>query len=333
MQRYTAGFRYEQGIPKDHIPRQRQIRIRVCNQHHSFIHVAVDVLENPGMLIRKQTEVMSAYARVPGARVLAVSLAPEDVVLNTRDIFDVHTRPDEVLGCRLRFVKNREGATLIDRWFAKHHGSANLGVIAVHLWRELGGYHVAFLKAALGGRPHAEYFGASGGDQHEIVLSTVCLEESLDFSDKFIFRHTGFSGFDEMPVSGVGKSRCLPDVFDFFMCFEAAQSFNGGSCGNRSLVDKSCLHEFPAGDGRLTRSQAVDDMFEIDMPTYVCIDCILKKLLIPGMRHHDRYAFAVERGYRVRAEEVEIDQRAEEVLARAISVKQQRVPSGFIHQA
>src|SRR2546426_9400480 len=66
--------------------------------------------------------------------------------------------------------------------------------------------------------------------------------------------------------------------------------------------------------------------------TYVRVDCILEKLMIPGMRHHDRYAFALERGYRVRPEEVEIDQRPEEVFARGIPVKKQGIPSGFIHQ-
>src|SRR5262245_37114214 len=120
---------------------------------------------------------MAAYARVLWASVVAVPLAAEDVVLNPRDIFDVHTRLDEVLGCGLRFVENRERAALVGRRFAKNHRSANLRVIAVHLRRELSGDDVAFLKAPLAGRPHAQDFGSSGGHQHEIVLSTVRLEE------------------------------------------------------------------------------------------------------------------------------------------------------------
>src|SRR5207244_3424543 len=95
---YTAEFRYEQRVSESHVAGQRQISIRVGNQDHTFIHLAIDIFEHPRILVRVQPEIMPAHTRVPGSRVLAIALAAEDVVLNTRDVFDVDARLDEVLG-------------------------------------------------------------------------------------------------------------------------------------------------------------------------------------------------------------------------------------------
>src|SRR5262249_22949365 len=103
------------------------------------------------------------------------------------------------LGGGLSFRKNGERAALAGARLAKYHGPANLGVIAVHLWRELGSDDVAFLKAALGRRVHPEDFRSSGGDQHKVVFGSTGPEEGLDFGDEFVFRHTGFRRVDKMP--------------------------------------------------------------------------------------------------------------------------------------
>src|SRR5262249_55853983 len=161
-----------------HIAGQRQIGIRVGNQDHTFIHLAIDIFEYPRILVRVQAEIMTAYTCVPGSRVFAIALAAEDVVLNTRDVLDVDARLDEVLGGGLSFRKNGERAALAGARLAKYHGPANLGVIAVHLWRELGSDDVAFLKAALGRRVHPEDFRSSGGDQHKVVFGSAGPEDA-----------------------------------------------------------------------------------------------------------------------------------------------------------
>src|SRR5438876_11943832 len=101
---------------------------------------------------------MTTHTCVPASRVLAIALAAEDVVLNTRDVFDVDARLDEVLGGGVSFRKNGERAALVGGRLAKHQGPANLGIIAVDRWRALGSDDVAFLNAALGRRVASEDF-------------------------------------------------------------------------------------------------------------------------------------------------------------------------------
>src|SRR5258708_2651519 len=124
------------------------------DQDHSLINEAVHILEHPRILVRVQAEIVAADARVLRARVLAVTFAPEDFVLNARDVLDIYARPDEILRGSLRFAEDRERALLLGARLTQDKGAADLRVIAVDLGRELGGDVVTRLKAPLGRRSH-----------------------------------------------------------------------------------------------------------------------------------------------------------------------------------
>src|SRR5215467_4248024 len=94
--------------------------------HHSWIDHTIDVFEHPWILIWIQSQIVPSHTRVLRARVLAVTLAPEDVILHTSHIFDIHSRFDEFLCSRLCLMKNGERTLLLQSWFAQHESPANL---------------------------------------------------------------------------------------------------------------------------------------------------------------------------------------------------------------
>ena len=82
---------------------------------------------------------------------------------------------------------------------------ADLRPVAVDLRSQFGGDGIAWLKLAFGGRFHADYFGAAGSDQHEVVFGAVGFEKRLYFGYQLVLGHPDFNGLREMLVAAVGE--------------------------------------------------------------------------------------------------------------------------------
>src|SRR5262245_2093060 len=105
----------------------------MSNDHHPFIHSAVDILEHPWILVRIQAQVMTAHASKFRSGIVAVAFPPKDVVLNASDVFDVYPRLEEILCCCLRLMKNGEGSLLVCIGLSQHERPTDLCVIAINL--------------------------------------------------------------------------------------------------------------------------------------------------------------------------------------------------------
>ena len=136
-----------------------------------------------------------------------------------------------------------------------------------------------------------------------------------------------------MPVAGIGQLRSLLHEFDFVCSFGAAQRLDGGGGGNGGIVHEAGFHEFPSGDAGLSGNQAARGRGEVGCPCHVGIDPAAEKFMVPGVReNHGQLAGSPERRHCMRSEEIEIHERAEEILAPAMAVEQQRVPAGSGNQ-
>ena len=83
------------------------------DQNHSLADKAVDVFENPRILVGVQPQIVAAHTSVLRARELTEAFTPEDVVLHASDIFNVYAGLDEVLRGGLRLLEYSKRALLL----------------------------------------------------------------------------------------------------------------------------------------------------------------------------------------------------------------------------
>ena len=139
------------------------------------------------------------------------------------------------------------------------------------------------------------------------------------------------SRIGEVPVAVVREARRLPEEFDFFRSLETPQLFNRLRRGYRGLMDEPRFHEFPARNRRPAFRR--NGLREILSPFDVAINAALQVFVIPRMRqHHRQLVRSCQHRQRVWPKEIEVHQAAEEVLAPAVPVEEQTVPTRLRHQ-
>src|SRR2546422_3251773 len=305
------------------------------DENHSFLHHAIDVLQYVWILVGVETQIVPANTSVFRSRELLEAFPAKDIVLHASHIADVDAGFEEALGCLLSFMEDLKRTPLIRVGVAQYEGPANLRVVSINLRRQFGYQVIAPFEPALVRRPHSENLGAAGGDQHEVIFCTIRFEECFDFGNQFVLRHSNLRRVREMPVAEVCKAGCLFEDFDFLGSFHAAKFFDGcrGGYGFVEGVGELRFHEFQAGDGDSARSETLQAFSKIGAPGEARAGVPCQKLVIPWMRQQDRQLAGFrENGNGMRAEEIEIHQRAEKVLSPAMPVEQQAIPAGFRYQ-
>src|SRR3954466_630246 len=115
----------------------------MSDHHHVRFADVMNVLQHMRKFIWIQAEVVAAYPGILGTGVLTVSVFAKDIVLDPRDVGNVHARPQQLLRNALGLRENGMRLELLRARLADDQRAADLRVVAIDLRSELGGHRVA----------------------------------------------------------------------------------------------------------------------------------------------------------------------------------------------
>src|SRR5690606_38876101 len=213
-------------------------------------------------------ETMSTHTGVPGGRVFAEAMGAEHVVLKLGDMAGGHARTNCGKAGLERLAIDVEGAQLRFRRLADDQRAAELRVIAVYTWCDLGRHHVAQLEPALTGRMHAHHLRSAGADDHEVVGAVVVPQERFQRRNDLILGNAGAADLPEYLISLVSENRGASRGFDLALELDGQQSYQHAlRIGARWSERDSARHQRAGSGGKPALAQALQAI--IDRCEYV----------------------------------------------------------------
>src|SRR3990172_7173200 len=129
----AAGLGDQERVAEDHVPREREIRIRVRDQRHPDLGDRWLVFEQRRTLIGVKPEMVAANPRVLARRVLPEPLALEDAILGQRHLGHGHAGAEDVEGRLLRAQEDVERLLLHRARLPHDERPADLRVVPADL--------------------------------------------------------------------------------------------------------------------------------------------------------------------------------------------------------
>src|SRR5256885_13061709 len=157
----AAILGYAHRIAVHEIPDLGMIGARMDAKRHVGLEIQIDVLEHGGSPVYVETQAVAAHAGVFGGHVVAEAMAAKYFVLRSRDVARLGSGAngrDAGFEC---LVVDGEGAFLRLAGFSEHQGAADLRVVAVHAWSQLGRHQIAGREAPFSRRMHSAHLAAA----------------------------------------------------------------------------------------------------------------------------------------------------------------------------